>query len=166
LKLVEGAITTYVKVLGLKLVERPITTYVKVLGLKLVEGTITTYVKVLGLKLVEGTITTYVKVLGLMLSVGAITTNVKVVDLKLVEGAITTYVKVLSLIYAWPASMLGFLIDNIYVFFGDQVFQQSVDIPRGTDCVPLLADLFLYSYEAEFVQKLLLDNNKKTIRVL
>jgi hypothetical protein len=26
---------------------------------------------------------------------------------------------------------------------------------------PLLADLFLYSYEAEFVQKLLRDNNKK-----
>jgi hypothetical protein len=26
---------------------------------------------------------------------------------------------------------------------------------------PLLADLFLYSYEAEFVQKLLQDNNKK-----
>ena len=25
----------------------------------------------------------------------------------------------------------------------------------GTNCVPLLADLFLYSYEAEFVQSLL-----------
>jgi hypothetical protein len=31
---------------------------------------------------------------------------------------------------------------------------------------PLLADLFLHSYEAEFVQKLLRDNNKKTSRVL
>jgi hypothetical protein len=30
----------------------------------------------------------------------------------------------------------------------------------GTNCAPLLADLFLYSYEAEFVQKLLRDNNK------
>jgi hypothetical protein len=58
-------------------------------------------------------------------------------------------------------SMLGFLIDNIYVVFGDQVFQQSVSIPMGTNCAPLLADLFLYSYEAEFVQKLLRDNNKK-----
>jgi hypothetical protein len=35
--------------------------------------------------------------------------------------------------------------------FGDQVFQQSVGIPMGTNCAPLLADLFLYSYEAEFV---------------
>jgi hypothetical protein len=56
--------------------------------------------------------------------------------------------------------MLGFLVDNIYVVFGDQVFQQSVGIPMGTNCARLLADLLLYSYEAEFVQKLLQDNKK------
>jgi hypothetical protein len=44
---------------------------------------------------------------------------------------------------------------------GDQVFQQSVGIPMGTNCAPLLADLILYSYEAEFVQKLLQDNTKR-----
>ena len=54
-----------------------------------------------------------------------------------------------------------FLVDNIYVVFGDQVFQQTVGIPMGTNCAPLFADLFLHSYEAEFVQKLLWDNNKK-----
>jgi hypothetical protein len=47
-------------------------------------------------------------------------------------------------------SMLGFLVDNIYVFFGDQVFQPSVGIPMDINWTPL----FLYSYEAEFVQKL------------
>jgi hypothetical protein len=57
--------------------------------------------------------------------------------------------------------MLGFLADNIYVVVGDQVFQQSVDIPLSTNCVPLLTELFLYSYEAEFVQKPSHDNNKK-----
>jgi hypothetical protein len=51
--------------------------------------------------------------------------------------------------------MLEFLIDNIYVVVGGQVFQQSVGIPMGTNCAPLLVDLFLYSYEAEFIQKLL-----------
>jgi hypothetical protein len=61
--------------------------------------------------------------------------------------------------------MFGFLVDNIYVIFGDQVFQQSVVIPMGTNCVPLLTDLFLYSYEEEFVQKLLRDNNKKELAV-
>ena len=56
--------------------------------------------------------------------------------------------------------MLEFLIDNIYVVFGNQVFQQSVGIPMGTNCAPLLADLFLYSYEAEFIQKLVREKNK------
>jgi hypothetical protein len=43
--------------------------------------------------------------------------------------------------------MLEFLIDNIFVFFGGRVFQQTVGIPMGTNCAPLLADLLLYSYE-------------------
>jgi hypothetical protein len=43
-------------------------------------------------------------------------------------------------------NMLVFgLIDNIFVMFGGRVFQQM-----GTNCAPLLADLFLYSYEADF----------------
>jgi hypothetical protein len=46
--------------------------------------------------------------------------------------------------------MLGFLIDNIFVVFGNQIFQQTVGILMGTNCGPLLADLFLYSYEAEY----------------
>ena len=46
----------------------------------------------------------------------------------------------------------------------DHVFQQSVGIPMGTNFAPLLADLFLFSYEAEFVQELLRDNNKKKTR--
>jgi hypothetical protein len=50
--------------------------------------------------------------------------------------------------------MLEFLIDNIFVEFGGQVFQQIVGIPMGTICATLLADLFLYSYEAEFIQGL------------
>ena len=39
--------------------------------------------------------------------------------------------------------------------FGGRIFQQTIGIPMGTNCTPLLADLFLYSYEAEFVQSLL-----------
>ena len=58
--------------------------------------------------------------------------------------------------------MLEFLIDNIFVMFGGQLFQQTVGIPMGTNCAPLLDDLFLYSYEAEFIQKLLSQKKKKT----
>ena len=47
--------------------------------------------------------------------------------------------------------MVAFLIDNIYGEFGDHVHQQTVGIPMGTNCAPLVADLFLYSYEADFV---------------
>ena len=50
--------------------------------------------------------------------------------------------------------MLQFLIDNIFVQFGGRMFQQTVGIPMGTNCAPLLADLFLYSFEAEFLDGL------------
>jgi hypothetical protein len=50
---------------------------------------------------------------------------------------------------------------NIFVMFGGRVFQQTVGIPMGTNCAPLLADLFLYSYEADFIQGLLKKNEKK-----
>jgi hypothetical protein len=49
--------------------------------------------------------------------------------------------------------MLEFLIDNIFVVVSGQVFQQSVEIHMGTNCFFFLADLFLYSYEVEFIQK-------------
>ena len=54
-------------------------------------------------------------------------------------------------------SMLEFLIDNIFVSFGGTLFQQVVGILMGTSCAPLLADLFVYSYESEFLQKLVKD---------
>ena len=60
--------------------------------------------------------------------------------------------------------LLVFLIDNIFVMFGGRVFQQTVGIPMGTNCAPLLADFFLYSYEAHFIQGLLKKNEKKLAR--
>jgi hypothetical protein len=46
-------------------------------------------------------------------------------------------------------NMFEFLIDNIFDMFGGRVFQQTVGIPMGTNCAPLVADLFLYSHEVE-----------------
>ena len=57
-------------------------------------------------------------------------------------------------------NMLEFLFDNIFVVFGGKVFQQIVGIPMGTNCAPLLADIFLYSYEADFIQSLLSTGKK------
>ena len=47
--------------------------------------------------------------------------------------------------------MVGFLVDNIFVVFAGKVFLQIVGIPMGANCAPLLADIFIDSYEAEFI---------------
>ena len=60
--------------------------------------------------------------------------------------------------------MIEFLVDNIYIRFGGQLFRQMVGIPMGTNCAPLLADLFLYSYENEFLDKLIKEGKRKLAR--
>ena len=57
--------------------------------------------------------------------------------------------------------MLEFLVDNILVVFAGKVFQQIIGIPMDTNCASLLADIFLYSYEAEFIQSLLSTGKKR-----
>jgi hypothetical protein len=61
-------------------------------------------------------------------------------------------------------NMLELLIDNIFVIFGERVFQEKVGIHMGTNCAPLLADLFLNSYEADFIQVFLKKNERKLTR--
>ena len=45
---------------------------------------------------------------------------------------------------------LIYLLDNIYIRFGSKLYRQNVVIPMGTNCVPLVADLFLFCYERDF----------------
>jgi hypothetical protein len=51
--------------------------------------------------------------------------------------------------------MSGYFNDNIFVVFGNKIFQNTVGILMGTNFAPLLAGLFSYSHEAEFILKLL-----------
>ena len=37
---------------------------------------------------------------------------------------------------------LSYLLDNIYISFGDKLYRQILGIPMGTNCAPLVADLF------------------------
>jgi len=60
--------------------------------------------------------------------------------------------------------MIEFLIDNIFLLCLVDVFFNTVDIPMGTNCGPLVADLFLYSYEKDLTQGLLQKNEKKIAR--
>ena len=41
---------------------------------------------------------------------------------------------------------LIYLLDNIYIRFGTKLYRQIVGIPMGTNCVPLVADLFFIFY--------------------
>ena len=49
---------------------------------------------------------------------------------------------------------LTFLLDKIYVRFGYKLYRQIVGIPMGTNCGPLVADLFLFCYESDFMLSL------------
>ena len=49
---------------------------------------------------------------------------------------------------------LTFLLDNIFIRFGTKLYRQVVGIPMGTNCAPLVADLFLFCYERDFMMSL------------
>ena len=49
---------------------------------------------------------------------------------------------------------LIYLLDNIYIRFGSKLYRQNVGIPMGTNCAPLVADLFLFCYERDFMKSL------------
>ena len=58
--------------------------------------------------------------------------------------------------------MVEFLIYNICVELCGHVYQQTVGIPIGTSCAPLVLYVFLHSYETEVVQHLQKIKKQKT----
>jgi hypothetical protein len=50
-------------------------------------------------------------------------------------------------------NLLRWLVDNIYITFGDKCFRQVIGIPMGTDCAPFLANLFLFYYEYKWIDQ-------------
>ena len=59
---------------------------------------------------------------------------------------------------------LSFLLDTIYIRFGTRLYRQIVGIPMGTICAPLVADLFLFCYERDFMKDLSSDNQADAIK--
>ena len=57
---------------------------------------------------------------------------------------------------------LHYLLDNIFIRFGSKLYRQIVGIPMGTNCAPLVADLFSFCYERDFMLSLS-DNNQADI---
>ena len=59
---------------------------------------------------------------------------------------------------------LSFLLDKIYIRFGTKLYRQIVGIPMGTNCAPLVADLFLFCYERDCMKDLSNDNQADIIK--
>ena len=55
-------------------------------------------------------------------------------------------------------AMIDYLVDNIFIQVGNNVFRQCVGIPMGTDCAPLLANLYLFYFEYRYMRGLLKNN--------
>ena len=54
--------------------------------------------------------------------------------------------------------------DNIYTRFGTKLYRQIVGIPMGINFAPLVADLFLFCYERDFMKNLSSDNEADVIK--
>ena len=48
--------------------------------------------------------------------------------------------------------------------FGNKIYRQNVGIPMGTNCVPLVADLFSFCYDRDFMTSLFYDNQADIIK--
>ena len=48
----------------------------------------------------------------------------------------------------------AYILDNIFIRFLTKFYGQIVGIQMGTNCAPLIADLFLCCYESDFMASL------------
>ena len=60
--------------------------------------------------------------------------------------------------HAWSCQnvcdALTVLLDKIFIHFGTKLYRQVVGIPMGTNCSPLVANLFLLCYERDIMMSL------------
>ena len=59
-------------------------------------------------------------------------------------------------------SIIFWAIYDLLIKFGSKLYRQIVGIPMGTNCAPLVADLFLFCYERDFMLSLS-DNNQADV---
>ena len=59
---------------------------------------------------------------------------------------------------------LVYFLDNIFIRFGTKIYRQTIGIPMGTNCAPLVPDLFLYYYERDFMMSLSRENQADIIK--
>ena len=68
---------------------------------------------------------------------------------------------------SWPCQKvyeaLTFLLENFHIRFGSKLYRQIVGILMGTNCAPLVADLFLFCFERDFILSVSEDNQSDVI---
>ena len=52
--------------------------------------------------------------------------------------------------------------DNFFVGFVTRLYRKVVGIPMGTNCAPLVVDLFIFCYEMDFMMSLSDDRQADT----
>ena len=60
---------------------------------------------------------------------------------------------------------LVYLLDNIFIRLGTKLYRQTIGIPMGTNCASIVADLFLFCYERDFMKSLSRENKADMIEV-
>ena len=63
------------------------------------------------------------------------------------------------MVFSEVCEALTFLLDNIYIRFGFKLYRQAM----GTNCVPLVTDLFLFRYERNFMLSPYTDGNQSEV---
>ena len=58
---------------------------------------------------------------------------------------------------------LVYLLDNILIRFGTKLYRQIIGFPMGIKCAPLVADVFLFCYERDFMKSLSPENQADII---
>ncbi len=58
---------------------------------------------------------------------------------------------------------INFLVNNTFISFAGQVYKQTVGIPMGTNCAGLLANLYLYTFEFDFMERLIANNDMQML---
>ena len=53
--------------------------------------------------------------------------------------------------------------DNIFIRFGTKLYRPIIGIPMGNNYAPLIADLFLFCYERDFMKSLSPENQADII---
>ena len=59
---------------------------------------------------------------------------------------------------------LVYILDNIFIRFETKLYRKIIGISMGTNCAPLVSDLFLFCYEKNFMKSKKISNDQELIQ--